>query len=226
LTGIDQVRRARWRARLAEPAPLSVREQIELLSEYGVVSPASRSVGSRDTCAAAGDELGYPVALKTASPQVAHKTEAGGVLLGIETRDALLRAYDELSGRLGPLATVARMAPPGVELAVGVVRDPVVGPLVVVGAGGTLVELLSDRAVALPPVGREGAARMLARLRVRSLLDGWRGSDPADMGSVLAAVESVAQIAAELGDVLGALEVNPLRCSASGALALDVLVET
>jgi hypothetical protein len=117
------------------------------------------------------------------------------------------------------------MAPAGVELALGIVSDPLLGPLVVVGAGGVLVELLSDRSVGLPPLDAARAGRMLDRLRMRPLLDGFRGAPAADLDAVQAAIVQLSQLATELGDVIAALDVNPLSCGPAGVLALDVLVE-
>ena len=222
---VDVERQARWRARLdtggATPASLGA----HLLADYGVAVLASELVDSVDAARLAAERLGYPVVLKTAMPDVPHKSDVGGVVLDLRSPPQVEAAYLDLSARLGPLATVSPTATPGVELAVGTYRDPLLGPLVVVGAGGTLVELLADRVVALPPVDLDGARRMVDRLRARALLDGHRGAPPADVDAVLAAVVSVSAIAMELGDHLGAVEVNPLRCSATGAVALDVLVE-
>jgi acetate---CoA ligase (ADP-forming) len=187
-----------------------------------VASVATRSPEDAQTAA---KDLGFPVVLKTAAPGIAHKSDVGGVVLGIRTPSELTAAYLDLSARLGPEVTVSPMAGPGVELSVGTYCDPLLGPLVVVGAGGTLVEVLSDRAVALPPVDEEDARRMVDRLRVRTLLGAHRGTQAADLGAVLAVVVAVSTIAVELGDLLGAVEVNPLLCDATGAVALDVLVE-
>jgi len=106
---------------------------------------------------------------------------------------------------------------------VGIARDPDLGPLIVVGAGGVLVELLADRAVALPPVDERTARRMVAGLRAGRLLAGARGVLPADLGAVVRAITSVSAVAAELGDQLAALDVNPLICGPHGAVVVDVL---
>ena len=116
-------------------------------------------------------------------------------------------------------------APSGLELALGLVTDPLLGPLVVVAAGGVLVEVLGDRAVGLPPLDEEGATRMLDRLAARPLLDGHRGGPAADLTSVLAAVTGLSQLAVELGDLISALDVNPLIAGPKGAVAVDVLIE-
>ena len=112
------------------------------------------------------------------------------------------------------------------EMLLGVVRDPALGPLIVVGAGGVLTELLADRVVTLPPVDHCGALRMLRRLRVSALLDGARGQPPADLDGVAAAITGLSALACELGDALDALDINPLICGAAGAVAVDALVVT
>jgi acetate---CoA ligase (ADP-forming) len=165
------------------------------------------------------------VVVKTAEPGVAHKSDAGGVVLGIRDGAALEAAYADLAARLGPRVLVCETAEPGIELSVGIIADGDLGPLVVAGAGGVLVEHLADRAVALPPVGAAGARRMLSRLRVTRLLAGFRGRPPADLGAAAAAIAGVSAIAAELGGELAALDVNPLICGPAGAVAVDVLVE-
>jgi hypothetical protein len=125
---------------------------------------------------------------------------------------------------LGSRAIVAATSPPGVELHIGIVRDPDLGLLLVLGAGGTLVELMADRAVALPPVDETSARRLLDRLVVRHLLEGHRGQAPVDLGSIAVAAAAVSAIAVELEPELEALDVNPLRATPAGSMALDALV--
>ncbi len=173
----------------------------------------------------AAESIGWPLALKTDNPSISHKTDAGGVFLGLASPAEMRRAYAEMAGRLGPAALVTAMAPAGVELALGVVRDPLVGPIVVVGAGGILVEVLRDRAVALPPIDQLRAGRLLDRLSVAPVLAGVRGRPAVDRRAAEQALEALSALALELGDVIEALDVNPLLCHQKGALALDCLVE-
>jgi acetate---CoA ligase (ADP-forming) len=116
----------------------------------------------------------------------------------------------------------------GVEVALGIVADPLLGPLVVVAAGGTLVELVSDRAVALPPVSRDGALAMIGSLRLSALLDGFRGAPAADVSALADTVVALGQLAVELGDHLAGLDLNPVVVtpagSGHGALVVDALV--
>ena len=114
----------------------------------------------------------------------------------------------------------------GVELALGLLRDPLLGPLVLVAAGGVLVELVDDRAVALPPVSATTAARALDRLAARAMLDGFRGGPAADVGPVVAAMVALSGLAVELGAAIDALDINPLIVTPAGAQAVDVLVVT
>ncbi|MFY9887669.1 MAG: acetate--CoA ligase family protein, partial [Streptosporangiaceae bacterium] len=196
---------------------------LELLPEYGIavarVLPAADEAGAL----AAAERIGYPVVLKTDDPQIAHKSDVGGVVLGVGDPAALAAAYRDLDGRLGPRVLICQTIPAGTELALGIVRDPELGPLIVVGAGGVLVELLADRAVALPPVAADEAAGLVAGLRIARLLDGARGARPADQGAVARAVAGLSQLALDLGDQLEALDINPLICGPDGAIAVDVL---
>ncbi len=136
-----------------------------LLADYGIGVAASTVVSARSEAVAAAEASGYPVVLKTAEEAIHHKTEADGVRLGLADGDAVGTAYDDLAERLGPRVLVQQQVS-GVEVALGIVRDPLLGPLVVVAAGGVLVELVAERAVALPPVDREtrsGAGARAAR---------------------------------------------------------------
>jgi len=196
---------------------------LELLGEYGIAAAAAREAGDADAALAAAESIGYPVVLKTADPAVTHKSDARGVVLGLRDPADLARAYADLSSRLGSRVLVCESVPAGPELAVGIARDQDLGPLIVVGAGGVLVELLADRAVALPPVDERTAREMIAGLRVSGLLAGVRGAPPADLGAVIRAVTGVSDLACELGGELEALDVNPLICGPNGAVAVDAL---
>ena len=239
--------RERWRRRLAEAgrglgeadgpalgeAPGALRaaggslgeaEGLALLRDWGVPVVAAEVAGGLEEALAAAGRVGWPVALKTAAPGVVHKSDVGGVRLGLHGPGRLAAAYADLAERLGPRVLVAAMAGPGVELALGVVADPQFGPLVMVAAGGVLVEVLGDRRFALPPVDHGQAMAMLDRLAVRPLLDGVRGAPPADLDAVARAVVDLSVLAVDLGDRLAALDVNPLVAGPDGCVAVDALV--
>jgi acetate---CoA ligase (ADP-forming) len=219
----DPARRARA-LRLLDSIAESGQTQLQLLAEYGLATARTERVNSEAEAAAAAVRIGYPVVLKTDEPRIAHKTDSGGVKLAIPDEASLKAAYADLAERLGPAALVCQRVPAGVELALGLVRDPDLGPLVVVGAGGVLVELIADRAIALPPLTAETAAGLLTSLKVTRLLAGHRGTAAADLDAITTSIVAVAELASELGDRLEALDVNPLICGPHGAIAVDALV--
>ena len=220
-TTIDVDRQRRWSTRLAAP-DWKAYEAFALLADYGIAVPASGAADDLDEVLAVARAIGYPVALKTSGAD--HKSDVGGVVLGIPDASALTAAYRAMAQRLGPAVSVHAMAEPGVEVSVGVVRDGNFGPLVVVAAGGTMVELLADRAVACPPVTPTGALDMLRSLRIAKLLAGWRGAPPVAVDALAAVVAGFSQLATEIGDTLDAVEANPVIASAAGAMAVDALV--
>jgi acetate---CoA ligase (ADP-forming) len=220
---VDAARAARWRARLAAGTPSSA-DGLELLADYGLRVAPTVVVTSASEAVAAADEVGYPVVLKTDEPSVAHKSDKGGVVLGLTDAQRVRAAYEDVAARLGPRVAVSATAPAGVEVALGMVVDPQMGPLLLVAAGGVLVELLHDRALAVPPLDRARAHALVDRLRVRPLLDGVRGAPAADVESLVDAVLAVSTLATELGDAVQALDVNPVLCGPDGAVAVDALV--
>ena len=218
---VDVDRRRRWSARLGAP-DWSAHDAFALLADYGIAVAPSAVAGDLREALAAADQVGYPVALKTAGVQ--HKSDVGGVVLGIADAAALSAAYREMADRLGPEVSVHAMAGTGVEVSVGVVRDGNFGPLVVVAAGGTHVELLADRAVACPPLVRADALSLLGSLRIAPQLAGWRGDPPVDIDALADAVVGFSALATELGDIIDAAEANPVIAAPAGALAVDALL--
>jgi acyl-CoA synthetase (NDP forming) len=216
--------RDRWLARLSAGQEISELEGLELLSDYGVPVVDAGAVKDAEDAVAAAEAFGYPVVMKTAAPGIHHKSDVGGVKLGLEDAHAIREAYADLAERLGPEAVIAAIAPAGIEVALGVVRDPTFGPLVLVAAGGILVELLKDRKLALPPVDEAGARRLIDGLQMRPMLDGLRGAAASDVDALAVAISRLSVLAADLGDSLDALDVNPVIVSAKGCVAVDALV--
>jgi acyl-CoA synthetase (NDP forming) len=219
----DQARRERW-TRLITAGKAHGARLEDLLRDYGIAAARTLTADSDAGALAAAAEIGYPVVLKTGEPGIAHKSDAGGVVLGIGDPDALRAAYQDLAERLGRRVLICETIPAGPELSLGLARDHELGPLLVVGAGGVLVELLADRAVALPPVSTGQAHRILGTLRAARLLAGVRGQPAADLDAVVAAITGLSQLATELGDVIEALDINPLICGPARAVAVDALL--
>jgi len=221
---VDEDVRARWRSRLSSGEPLGELEGLTMLAAYGVPTVRSHRAETLEDAMAAAGRLGFPVAVKTAAPGVQHKSDVGGVRLGIDDSPSLEDAYSDLERELGPHVLISEMAPKGVEVALGVVRDPQFGPLVLVAAGGVLVEVLKDRRLALPPLDEARAMRLIDRLEIRPLLDGVRGQPAADVGALARAVVALSWLAHDLGEHLDALDANPVICGPNGCVAVDALV--
>jgi acyl-CoA synthetase (NDP forming) len=195
-----------------------------VFADAGIAFPAARTVQRRDELAAAVEVTGFPLVLK-ALGQV-HKSDAGGVVLGLHDEASALASYDDLVARLEPPAvSVEAMADlgSGVELIVGSVRDRTFGPVLMVGLGGIHAEVLADSACALAPVGMDQARDLVLSLRGAALLTGSRGSKPVDLDALAAVVSAVSRVAAEHPEI-AELEINPLLAGPSGALALDARV--
>jgi acyl-CoA synthetase (NDP forming) len=210
-------RRGRWVSRLRTGvAPF------ELLADYGVPVVDVHGADSVGAVLEAAHAVGYPVALKTVA--ALHRSDVGGVALDLRGETALREAYTAMADSLGPAVTVEPMVGAGVEVSVGMVRDPGFGPLLIVAAGGTLVELLADRVVACPPVSHAGARNLLDGLRIRPLLAGWRGQPPVDIDALAQVIVAFSQMAVEIGDVVDAVEANPVIATPRGVVAVDALL--
>jgi acyl-CoA synthetase (NDP forming) len=220
--------RAKWAPRLKTGATLDEAEGLTLFADYGVPVLPHRIVDNGVAAVAAARALGFPVALKTAMPGILHKSDVGGVKLGLADVGAVVAAWDDLAARLGPRAIVMPMvnigAGKGVELAFGAIDDPQFGPIVLAGAGGILIELLKDREFALPPFDAAWARRLVDRLKMRPLLDGKRGAAPADIDAVAEALARFSAMIADLRGLLAEVDVNPLVAGPEGCVALDALV--
>ena len=221
--GLEVSRLDAWRGRLEAGEVLEEAESLALLADYGLDVACSQVASSLDEIEAVAENIYGPVALKTAMRGVHHKSDSGGVLLGVAP-DRLVEAYGALAVRLGPRVLVADMAPPGVEMALGVVRDPHFGPLVVVAAGGLLIEVLADRRLAVPPFDRARAERLIAKLRCRPLLDAHRGRPAANVGALAESLARLSVLAHELGPWIAELDVNPIIVGPERAVAVDALV--
>ncbi|MGK2927759.1 MAG: acetate--CoA ligase family protein [Lysobacterales bacterium] len=216
---------AKWRERLAGGGALDEYESGQLLRDFGVPVNPARKVSGQAELRAAAAEFGYPLALKTATAGILHKTERGGVHLDLHNAEQLERAYADLAGRLGPVAIIAPMVDThGVELVLGLVRDEQFGPLVLLGFGGIAVETLRDVAYALPPFDRATARRLLDGLQLRPLLDGLRGGPAADVEAFCVAAERFSALAHALGDVIDEIDVNPVIVHPGGCVAVDALI--
>ncbi len=197
-----------------------------LLATLGIASPQRRVCESEDEALIAAERLGYPVAVKLAHPDLTHKTEIGAVHLGLATPNDLAAALGRLRNVPAPAGCrylVEEMAPSGPELLLSAVDDPAFGPIVVLGAGGVEAELLEDVTMRLAPVPRAEAASMLDDLRTRERFRGFRGAPAVDEDELTAALLALGDLL--VGEpALTEIEINPLRATQRGLLALDAVV--
>lgn len=194
----------------------------QLMRCAGVDVVQALQVSGRSAVVAAGESLGYPLVLKTAAEGIVHKTDVGGVRVGLGDRAALETAYDEIVAATGDRrAVVQAMAPRGVELMIGMVRDPLFGPVVMAGGGGVLTDLLADRRWRGLPLTDLDATEMLRSLRCAPLLAGYRGAEPADEQAVRQVLHRVAWLVEAVPEI-AELDVNPLMAGPTGAYAVDV----
>ena len=227
--------RALLDAALAEGrGELNETEAKALLAAYGVPVVATRSVPDTEAAVAAAAEIGYPVVLKILSPQISHKSDVGGVALDLGSPAELRQAAGAMLARVDRLRPDARVAgftvqamvrrPRAHELIAGLACDAVFGPVLLFGQGGTAVEVVADRAIALPPLNMNLAAELVGRTRVARLLAGYRDRSPADLPAVHEAMVKVSQMACDLPQ-LAELDINPLLADEHGVLALDARVK-
>jgi len=213
---------------------LSLLESKALLRAFNIPVTQSVLATSPDAACAAAMQLGFPVALKIASPDISHKSEVDGVRLELFTLTSVREAFAQLLEQARLRRPDARLlgvtVEPmhgkrfGRELLLGIATDPAFGPVITFGAGGTLVELIADSSVALPPLSLAMARDMIARTRVKRLLGEFRGTPPADMHALVDVLLALSELACELPEV-EALDINPLVADASGVVAVDVRVQ-
>jgi acetate---CoA ligase (ADP-forming) len=211
--------------------PVTEREVLDYLASFGVPIIPAVLAQDADQAAQAARDFAGPVVLKIASPVIAHKTEAGGVRLNLQNESEVRQAFAEIVRSASAYAPSARiegvivspMRSAGTELIVGIARDPQWGPAIVVGLGGVFTEALDDSQLRLLPVNPAEVLGMVQELRGARLLQGFRGSPPADLDRLARAIAAIGDAALALGPDLAALEVNPLRVHGREIECLDGL---
>jgi acetate---CoA ligase (ADP-forming) len=231
-TAPEMMEQARALISVAGGQTLTEREAKEVLALYGVPVVGERVAQDAEEAVNAAGALGYPVVLKVESPDLPHKTEAGVVRLNVRDPDAVRAAFQTIMAKANAVTPpprikgvlVQKMMPQGIEMVIGARIDPLFGPLVVVGLGGILVELLQDSALAPAPVTHDEALGLLAQLKGARLLDGFRGMPSVDRNRVADVICRVAAFAADHRDTIAELDVNPLICTGDRITAVDALI--
>jgi len=237
---------ARRRASLYRPALAGAKEAgVAALGDVGSEDGAKRALAaaglpvlperlcaSASESAAAAQAMGYPVVAKIVSPDIPHKTEIGGVMLNLQDADAVKAAHDELvarAARARPDARiegvlVAPMLKGGVEVILGIHRDPTFGPMLMYGSGGTAVELFQDVAFASAPLTPERSRALIERVRSTRLLRRWRGGPQYDEAALVDALMRLSDFAMAHADVIESVDINPLVVRTQGAACLDAVI--
>ncbi len=225
-TGLDINKVATWKQRLTDHQSESLGEveSLALLTDFFIPVVRHETVSSQSELVTAADSIGYPLVLKTAEPGINHKSDSNGVFVNIKSEPDLLDHYSDLRSQLGPTVLVSQMVNDGVEISLGTINDPQFGPVVMVAAGGILVELLSDRAVAMCPVSPQQADEMIGSLKANRLLQGFRGKAASNLQALIDAVVGLSVIAFEFRDSIAEIDINPVMVNDKEALAVDALI--
>ncbi len=210
--------RALGQARNSGHATLSESESKQLLAAWGIAGALESAVNSADAAAEAAQKIGYPVVLKVDSPDILHKTEAGVVRLGLRNAAEVRKAYSEImtsAATHAPDATingvlVQEMITGGIEVIVGLSYDAQLGPMLLFGIGGVMVEIYNDVALRRCPITRYQAQEMIAEVKGARLLRGFRGAPPADLDALADTLVGVSYLAVHLEGQLAELDINPL----------------
>ena len=214
-----------WRELLdTRTAALTEDEGYALLADYGIDVPQYAVADTVEAALAAARAIGYPLALKTAMPGILHKSDVGGVRLGLRSDTELAEAYHHIAGRLGKRVLVSALVPAGIEMAFGLVQDASFGSFVMAAFGGTWIEYLKDRVLAAVPLAESSAERLLSELRLAKVLDGVRGAAPCDRSALVRTFVRLGELANDLGAHIAEMDLNPVLVSAAGATAVDCLI--
>jgi len=225
------VREIIGKARSEGRAILTEVESKELIKQAGISVSQTKLAASKDKAISISKEFGFPVVLKIASPDVVHKSDAGGVKLGLRTSRQVDKAYDDILAAIQqkyPQAviqgvSVQKMARPGVEVIIGMSKDAQFGPVLMFGLGGILVEVLKDVSFRIVPLAKRDAAEMIREIKGYPLLEGYRGREPVDVSNLEALLLKVSDFV-ERNPEVKELDLNPIFAYSDGAVAVDARV--
>jgi acetate---CoA ligase (ADP-forming) subunit beta len=213
------------------PAVLSEFESKELLKKAGIPVVETRLAHSKTEAAAIAKDIGFPVVMKIASPDVVHKSDAGGVKVGLANGSQAGKAYTDIINSVKAKyshayiegVSVQRMAKPGIEIIIGMSKDPQFGPVLMFGLGGIMVEIIKDVAFRIVPLAREDASDMVHEIKGYRLLEGFRGADPADVPALEDLLLKVSAFV-EKNPQIKELDLNPVFAYKDGVIAVDARI--
>jgi acyl-CoA synthetase (NDP forming) len=219
------------KARRESRTVLTEMESKELLRSLGIPTTQMKLATSKGEAVALSKEIGFPCVLKVSSQDITHKSDAGGVKVGLADEDAVAQAYDAIMSSCKakfPAAiiegvTVQDQAPPGLEVIIGMATDPQFGPVLMFGLGGVWVEVLKDVSFKIVPLTKADAAKAVREIRAARLLDGFRGSEPVDTSALEDILMRVSEFVAKTPEV-SEMDLNPIFAYPDGATAVDARV--
>lgn len=197
-------------------------ERILLLA--GLSIPKFRVALTHTEAQDAAQEIGYPVVAKVVSPDVLHKSEVHGVEVGIDNDEKLIETFDRLSSIRGFTGMIVEEMATGLELILGAQIDYQFGPMILLGIGGTSVEIYQDVSLRMAPLEPRDVAQMAGHLRGRKLLEGYRGSEPISMENLTAAMLAFSRFVMDFQDSIQSVDINPLKCTAHSCSAVDARI--
>ncbi|AFL66923.1 acetate--CoA ligase family protein [Desulfurococcus amylolyticus] len=206
-------------------------EAFQIIKYYGIPSPEVVVVKSPAEAVELADKIGYPIALKIVSPDITHKSDVGGVKLGLKSREEVGKAVEEMLRTVSLKAPNARlvgvlmynMAPQGLEVIVGGVRDNIFGPVIMFGLGGIFVEVLKDVSFRIAPITRNDALGMLNEIKSSKILEGYRGQPPVDKEAIADIIVKTARLMEENPEI-ESIDLNPVMAYPKGAIAVDARI--
>jgi acetate---CoA ligase (ADP-forming) len=216
--------RDKWIKRLNNPKPLDEMEGLKLLKDYQIPVQIAETADNLAEAILVANKIGFPVVLKTAMPEVLHKSDVGGVKLNLNTESEIQEAYSDLNHRLGNRVLIAGMEKGNVEVAFGYINDPQFGPLVLIASGGIFIEILKDKQIALAPFGKDDALKMINQLKTKSLLEGVRGTEICDKQALASALANFSLLVYDLGGLITEMDVNPIKVHKNGCVAVDAMI--
>ncbi|ABN70334.1 branched-chain acyl-CoA synthetase (ADP-forming) beta subunit / acetyl-CoA synthetase (ADP-forming) beta subunit [Staphylothermus marinus F1] len=206
-------------------------EAFEIIKAYNIPAPETAIARSLEEAIKIAEKIGYPLVLKIVSPDISHKSDVGGVILNIKSKEELIKAFNKIYENVSKNAPGARivgvliqkMAPKGLEVIIGGLRDNIFGPVVMFGLGGIFVEVLKDVSFRIAPLTEEDAFEMMSEIKASKLLEGYRGQPPVDKKSLAKIILSVSKLLEENPEI-ESIDLNPVMAYPDNAVVVDARI--
>ena len=202
-----------------------------VLKEYGIAVPPFALAKTADEAVQAAQDIGFPLVMKVVSPQILHKTDVGGVKVGIENAEQVREAFNDMHGRLSAVQDadikgilLEKMVPKGIEVIVGLQNDPQFGPVIMVGMGGVMTEVIKDVAFRMLPITAADAKSMIRELKASALFDGFRGSEPVNLDMLSEMLVKIGRIGVDNADYINSIDFNPVMVYPDSHYVVDAKI--